>query len=229
MRRGLEAIDGVRIPRRRRADRTGVDGDCGELGLYARAFKPLLDVLMATLLLLAMVPILVGVAMAVYVEYGRPIFFRQSRVGRGGRVFLVTKFRTMEPDRRSPAGRTRSPDRRRTHKSQHDPRVRPVGRFLRTWSLDELPQLLNVLAGDMSLVGPRPELVRVVESYEDWQHARHRVKPGLTGLWQVSAREIPLHEATHIDLEYLRHLSLGEDMRILARTLPAAFGSRKGF
>ena len=228
MRRVLEAIDEVRVPRRRSSDRTR--GEPGEFGPYVRMVKPLLDVLMATVLLVVTVPILVAVAMAVYVEYGRPIFFRQSRVGRGGRVFRVTKFRTMEPDRRGAGGRIpRSPDRRRTHKPQHDPRVRPVGRFLRTWSLDELPQLLNVLTGDMSLVGPRPELAQVVEHYEDWQHARHRVKPGITGLWQVSAREIPMHEATHIDLEYLRRVSLAEDVRILARTLPAAFGARRGF
>jgi lipopolysaccharide/colanic/teichoic acid biosynthesis glycosyltransferase len=136
----------------------------------------------------------------------------------------------MEADRRGLGGGAfRGRDRRSTHKSEHDPRIRPVGRFLRKWSLDELPQLTNVLTGHMSLVGPRPEMVQIVERYEGWQHARHRVKPGITGLWQVSAREVPMHEATHIDLEYVERLSFLEDLRILAGTLPAALGDRKGF
>ncbi|MCP4250749.1 MAG: sugar transferase, partial [bacterium] len=175
-------------------------------------------------------PSFVAVAIAVYVEFGRPIFFRQPRVGRGGSVFTINKFRTMELDRRGESsGPFRGADRRRIHKSEDDPRIRPVGRFLRKWSLDELPQLTNVLAADMSLVGPRPEMVQVVAHYEGWQHARHEVKPGITGLWQVSARGVPMHEATHIDLTYIARVSLREDLRILAGTLPAAFGEHRGF
>ena len=92
-----------------------------------------------------------------------------------------------------------------------------------------MPQLWNVVAGQMSLVGPRPEMVQIVDRYEPWQHARHQVKPGVTGLWQVSARgEVPMHEATHIDLEYVESISLWTDIRILALTIPAALGSRTG-
>jgi len=101
---------------------------------------------------------------------------------------VIYKFRTMRPDRRQAVLPYSGPDRRVCHETDNDPRHTPLGRFLRKYSLDELPQLWNVLVGDMSLVGPRPELVEVVERYESWQRERHRVKPGLTGLWQVTCR-----------------------------------------
>ena len=218
------------IPQRRVGDVARPTFIAPDRAVYARYFKPVIDWVAAFIVLTVTLPILVAVAVAVYAEFGRPIFFRQPRVGRDGHVFRVNKFRTMDSDRRGQAGDSfRGADRRRTHKSEDDPRIRPVGQFLRKWSLDELPQLTNVLAGDMSLVGPRPEMVQVVERYESWQHARHQVKPGITGLWQVSAREIPMHEATHIDLEYVDRLSLREDLKILGATLPAALGERKGF
>jgi lipopolysaccharide/colanic/teichoic acid biosynthesis glycosyltransferase len=218
------------IPQRRASDVLRLPDAAGELGVYPRFVKPVIDWIVAFLLFAIVLPVLVAVAVAVYAEYGRPILFRQSRVGRDGREFKVNKFRTMDFDRRGPAeGPFSGRNRRLIHKSEDDPRIRAVGRFLRVWSLDELPQLANVLTGDMSLVGPRPEMVQIVERYEEWQHARHRVKPGITGLWQVSAREIPMHQATHIDLEYINRLSLLEDLRIMAGTLPAALGDRKGF
>jgi len=175
-------------------------------------------------------PIVIPVAIAVFIDLGFPIFLRQDRVGLDGRVFKVLKFRSMEPDRRAPLIPSFvGTDRRVSHKSDNDPRLTPVGRFIRKWSLDELPQMWNVVFGQMSLVGPRPEIVQVVECYEPWQHARHQVKPGVTGLWQISARgEVPMHEATHIDLEYVESISLATDLRILAKTVPAALGSRTG-
>jgi lipopolysaccharide/colanic/teichoic acid biosynthesis glycosyltransferase len=181
-----------------------------ERGLYERFGKGLIDRLVGLVLALLTLPIVIPVAIAVFIDLGLPILLRQERVGLDGRIFKVLKFRSMEPDRRSP----RVPafvgtDRRVSHKSDDDPRLTPVGRFIRKWSLDELPQLWNVVFGQMSLVGPRPELLQVVEHYEPWQHARHQVKPGVTGLWQVSARgEVPMHEATHIDLEYVASISL---------------------
>ncbi len=218
------------IPQRRTNDRAVLSRHAAPLGVYARYVKPALDRVTAFVLFVLTLPILMAVVVAVYAEFGRPIFFRQPRVGRGGRVFKVNKFRTMDADRRTSRPEPlRAADRRRSHKSESDPRIRPVGRFLRRWSLDELPQLTNVLAGHMSLVGPRPEMVQIVERYDEWQHARHQVKPGITGLWQVSARDVPMHEATHIDLEYVSRLSLREDLRILAGTLPAALGDGKGF
>jgi lipopolysaccharide/colanic/teichoic acid biosynthesis glycosyltransferase len=214
----------------KRAPAVGNATETRERGIYERFVKGLIDRTVGLLLVLLTLPIVIPVAIAVFIDLGLPIFLRQERVGRDGRVFKLLKFRSMEPDRRA----TRVPsfvgsDRRFNHKSEEDPRLTPVGRFLRKWSLDELPQLWNVVFGQMSLVGPRPEMVSIVERYELWQHARHQVKPGVTGLWQVSARgEVPMHEATHIDLEYVESISLASDLRILAKTVPAALGDRPG-
>ena len=189
---------------------------------YDRFVKPVLDRIGATVLLLLTLPVMLLVCLAVYVRLGRPIFFRQPRVGRGGATFGMLKFRTMEPDRRRhqvpvPSNK----DRRRQHKSAADPRHTGIGRFLRRCSLDELPQLWNVVRGDMSLVGPRPELASVVARYEDWQHQRHQVKPGITGLWQVTDRQTSdgdMHLHTGTDLLYIEQVSLRTDLRILLRT-----------
>jgi lipopolysaccharide/colanic/teichoic acid biosynthesis glycosyltransferase len=168
----------------------------------------------------------VAVAVAVRMSLGSPVLFRQLRVGRNDRLFDVYKFRTMGQDRR----RDHAPvpaDRRQTHKSDADPRHTGVGRFLRKWSLDELPQLWNVVRGDMSLVGPRPELVEIVSRYEPWQDQRHLVKPGLTGLWQISSRgEGMMHLHVDIDLAYIEALGPWTDCKILAMTLPATLRRR---
>lgn len=197
---------------------------------YERFAKPAIDRAVGVVLALLTLPIIVAVALAVFVDLGLPTLLRQERVGLNGKLFRVYKFRTMEPDRRTPDETSFvGSDRRMNHKSKDDPRLTRLGRFLRKWSLDELPQLWNVLLGDMSLVGPRPEMVQIVRHYEPWQHARHQVKPGVTGLWQVSARgEVPMHEATHIDLEYVKGLSFVADVKILAKTIPAALGERTG-
>ncbi len=191
--------------------------------------KPVVDRVAGAVLLVVATPLLAAAAAAVWATMGRPVVFVQERVGRHGRRFTMYKFRTMRPDRRR-APQPVGDDRRKTHKSADDPRLTPVGAFLRRWSLDELPQLWNVVNGTMSLVGPRPELPEIVATYEPWQHARHAVKPGLTGLWQVSARgDQMMHEATGLDLEYLERLSFRTDARILLHTLPAALGRRPGF
>lgn len=208
----------------------GTDAAVRQRGIYERYIKGAIDRVAGLVLLVLTLPIAVPVAIVVFIDLGGPIFLRQERVGRDGKVFRVIKFRSMEPDRR---GRSMQAfvgsDRRVNHKSEDDPRLTPVGRFIRKWSLDELPQLINVVLGQMSLVGPRPEMVQIVERYEPWQHARHQVKPGVTGLWQVSARgEVPMHEATHIDLEYVNTVSFMTDLRILAKTIPAALGDRTG-
>lgn len=200
------------------------------VGLYERVFKRAFDLAAGLVLFVIVLPITLLVAVAVWVDLGNPVILRQERIGKDGRRFKVYKFRTMQPDRRTAAGLSYvGADRRVVHKSTDDPRLTSVGRFLRKWSLDELPQLWNVLRGQMSLVGPRPELVQIVQQYEPWQHRRHEVKPGLTGLWQVSARGDGLmHHATHIDLEYVDSLSFRSDLRILVKTIPAALGDRTG-
>jgi len=193
-------------------------------GIYVRLVKPLFDRVVGTLLLVALSPLIALVALAVRFRIGQPVIFRQARSGRDGEPFDVVKFRTMRPDRRRDA-RPVSEDRRQTHKSEADPRHTRLGRRLRKWSLDELPQLWNVVCGEMSLVGPRPELVEIVEHYEPWQHQRHLVKPGLTGLWQISRRgEGLMHLYTDVDLEYVATVGLRTDLRILFRTIPAALG-----
>jgi lipopolysaccharide/colanic/teichoic acid biosynthesis glycosyltransferase len=196
-------------------------------GFYARVGKPVFDRTVGLALLVVTLPVMAVVGLAVWVSVGRPLIFRRPRIGKDGVPFTVFKFRTMRPDRR----RRHQPvdeDRRVTHKSDRDPRHTRVGRRLRSWSLDELPQLWNVVRGDMSLVGPRPELVEVVERYEPWQHQRHLVKPGLTGLWQVSRRgEGLMYLYTDLDLEYIATMSFRTDVGILLKTLPAAL-SRSG-
>jgi lipopolysaccharide/colanic/teichoic acid biosynthesis glycosyltransferase len=115
-------------------------------------------------------------------------------------------------------------------KMRDDPRVTRVGRFIRRWSLDELPQLFNVLRGEMSLVGPRPPLPAEVAQYEDWQHGRLRAVPGLTGLWQVSGRsEVPFHDMVRLDLHYIRSWSLSLDIEIMLRTIPAVLSNRGAY
>jgi lipopolysaccharide/colanic/teichoic acid biosynthesis glycosyltransferase len=196
---------------------------------YRTYVKPVLDRVVAAVLLVALVPVLLVVAAAVRYSLGRGIFYRQERIGYGGTPFTVLKFRTMLPDRRAERVPWMGEDRRVTHKTTADPRHTRVGQFLRKWSLDELPQLVNVLKGDMSLVGPRPELPHIVEGYEPWEHARHMVRPGLTGFWQTTARsEGPMKEFTHLDLEYVRKVSFLTDVRLLVATPLAAMGAQKG-
>ena len=198
-------------------------------GMYERYLKPVLDWILGLVLAVMTLPVVLVVLALVAVDVGRPVFLRQERVGLGGETFRVWKFRTMHHDRRNGGNDYIGDERRINHKSKDDPRLTPIGRFLRRWSLDELPQLWNVVAGQMSIVGPRRELVQIVDRYQPWQHARHLVKPGITGLWQVSARgEVPMHEATHIDVEYIEDLSFGNDLRILLKTIPAALGRRQG-
>jgi len=195
---------------------------------YVRLWKPCLDRLAAVFLLLVTAPVLALVALVVRVRLGPGVIFRQQRVGRHGVSFDVLKFRTMLPDRRRADVPISFPDRRCTHKSGTDPRHTPVGRFLRRWSLDELPQLVNVARGQMSLIGPRPELASVVARYQPWQHERHDVKPGLTGLWQVTARgDGPMELRTDLDIEYARRICFALDARILAATA-AAFVTKRG-
>ncbi len=203
----------------------------GHASAYARFVKPVLDRVLAGLLLVVSLPLLAAVAVAVRASIGSPVLFTQRRVGRHGRVFRIYKFRTMRPDRRVSRQPYDGPERRLLHKTRHDPRLTRLGSLLRRLSLDELPQLWNVLRGQMSMVGPRPELVEIVEQrYQPWQHERHRVKPGLTGLWQISARdEAPMYERTQLDLDYVQAMSLMTDLRILLVTVKALLGRNPGF
>ncbi len=187
--------------------------------LYGLLFKRWIDIALAAVATILLLPLLLLIALAVRFDSSGPAIFRQTRVGRGGRSFIVFKFRTM---RVADEGLRffEGPDGQQRHKIRHDPRVTRIGYVLRRTSLDELPQLINVLRGEMSLIGPRPELPGIVAGYQPWQHQRHLVRPGLTGWWQVSGRsDRPMHEHTELDLHYVNNISLRLDAQIIVRTL----------
>jgi lipopolysaccharide/colanic/teichoic acid biosynthesis glycosyltransferase len=205
-----------------------VDDWTSQRGVYATWIKPGLDRIIGVIASIVTLPIVFVVAVLILWQMGSPIIYRQRRVGRYGREFTVYKFRTMQHDRRV-VDLPISQDRRTNHKSVDDPRHTELGRFLRRYSLDEIPQFWNVAKGDMSLVGPRPELPSIVAKYETWQHRRHAVRPGLTGLWQVSERGIvPMHEATDLDISYVENVTMWNDFRIVLATPAAAFGPNRG-
>jgi lipopolysaccharide/colanic/teichoic acid biosynthesis glycosyltransferase len=198
-------------------------------GPASTAARRALDVSIAGAALLVLVPVIAVAALAVRLTSPGPVLFRQRRLGRNMRPFTVLKFRTMRADADSAVHKeyvrqligTQPEDQRREglFKLAVDDRITTVGRFLRSWSLDELPQLWNVLRGEMSLVGPRPVIEYEVEQYPDWYLRRFAVKPGLTGLWQVSGRnELSYEDMVRFDIEYAERRSLWLDLRILART-----------
>ena len=198
--------------------------------LYCHLLKRWLDLAVAGLLLVALSPLLALLAIAVFIDSRGPVIFRQNRVGLGGRPFRVYKFRSMDPTCTGALARIVDADGRIRHKVRNDPRVTRVGRFLRRTSLDELPQLINVLRGEMSLVGPRPELPGIVAGYAPWQHQRHLVRPGITGWWQIQGRsELPMHEHTELDLHYVQHVSLGLDLLIMRKTIRVALSGHGAF
>ncbi len=183
--------------------------------------KRVLDVVGASIGLMLLGPVMLWCARRIIRESPGSAIFRQERVGRGGKIFQIQKFRTMYSDVERYAV---------APKDGSDPRITPFGRFLRITSLDELPQLFNVLKGEMSLVGPRPEMPFIVESYDEWQRRRLAVKPGITGLWQILGRkDLPMHENLQYDFYYIRNRSLAQDLSILLRTVGAVLSRRGAF
>ncbi|WP_245627626.1 sugar transferase [Actinomadura oligospora] len=198
--------------------------DHPELTGPARAAKAAFDRITAALLLIAVAPLLLAVAVAVRTTDPGPAFFQQTRIGRAGRRFRMIKFRTMVTDaeRRRVELSARVENGSVLFKLKRDPRVTRIGRVLRRYSIDELPQLFNVVRGEMSLVGPRPPLPEEVERYGQDVYRRLAVKPGLTGLWQVSGRsDLSWDEAVRLDLQYVENWSLLLDLQILWRTVRA--------
>ena len=182
--------------------------------------------------LLVLSPLFAAVAIAIKLTAPGPVFFRQERIGLHGRVFQMWKFRTMVVNAADlqPSLELHSGD-RVLFKLKHDPRVTTIGRFLRRTSLDELPQLWNVLLGQMSLVGPRPLPLRDVERFDPWHHTRHQVLPGITGLWQVSGRSTieAFNDAARLDLYYIDHWSLNLDLEILLETCKIVLGGKGAY
>jgi len=194
------------------------------------ALKRTFDIVGATLLLVLLSPMLLAITLAVRLSSRGPILFRSMRRGIGQSPFACLKFRTMHThaEERQAELEELNEATGALFKIREDPRLTPVGRFLRRFSLDELPQLVNVLRGDMSLVGPRPLPERDYEMLEDWHRKRYLVLPGITGLWQVSGRsELDFDELVNLDFIYLENWSLALDLTILLKTIPAVF-SRRG-
>jgi lipopolysaccharide/colanic/teichoic acid biosynthesis glycosyltransferase len=208
----------------------GLPGAARDAGLYLRFGKRLFDIVGASIALVAASPLLAVAAVLIKLESRGPVVYRSTRVGKDGRAFTFFKLRSMVNDadqmrhRIAHLNECDGP----VFKISRDPRVTRMGRFLRSTSLDEIPQFVNVLRGEMSLVGPRPPIPEEVAEYEPWQMHRLDVAPGITCLWQISGRSrIGFQEWMRLDLEYIRNRSLMMDLKILLRTIPAVL-SREG-
>lgn len=194
--------------------------------------KRVLDIALTVPLLLAIWPLLALIALLVAVTSPGPVFFVQTRIGRDGIPFGMIKFRSMytDADARRAEVAALSDREGLCLKVRRDPRITPLGRILRRWSFDELPQLFNVLTGDMSLVGPRPALPEEVAAYPERAHQRHRVLPGITGFWQVAGRaDIGFEEMIDLDLAYVRQVSVATDLLVLLRTVRAVLTGKGAY
>lgn len=202
------------------------------LAPFERWVKRAFDLIAGTIILILIAPLQALIAIAIRLDSPGTILFKQKRVGENGQVFWMYKFRSMvqnAEDQQDKVIRI-SPDGQVLHKHANDPRVTRVGRIIRRTSMDELPQIINVLKGEMSLVGPRPELPWLVEQYEPWQRQRFSVPQGITGWWQVNGRsDKPMHLHTEEDLFYIQNYSLLLDIQILWRTLGAVVKSKGAY
>ena len=208
--------------------------------VYYETGKRTIDIIGSFLLLLFLSPLLLIIALGVKLTSKGPVFFRQERVGKNGKTFTFIKFRTMKHNNDNSIHReyvhklikgdvddiNHGTDEEPLFKIKNDPRVTEFGSFLRKTSLDEIPQLINVLSGSMSLVGPRPPIPYEVEAYKSWHLKRLSVKPGVTGLWQVSGRSnTTFDEMVKMDIEYIAQRTVAQDLRILFMTVPAALNT----
>lgn len=194
--------------------------------------KRLFDIVGSSLALLLAAPVMLAIALAIKIEDGGPIIFHQTRAGLKSRPFECLKFRSMVVDAEARLNALRRADQsaRVLFKMKEDPRITRVGRVIRRFSLDELPQLFNVLGGQMSLVGPRPALPSEVAQYADHVHRRLDVRPGLTGLWQVSGRsDLSWEDTVRLDLYYVDNWSLLQDLSILRSTVGAVLSARGAY
>ncbi len=197
--------------------------------LLALALKRVLDIVGSAVGLVLISPLVLATAIAVKLSSAGPVFYSQERVCRNGRRFKIRKFRSMylDADARLSALRSENEMSGPVFKMTNDPRVTPIGKWIRRYSIDELPQLWNVLTGEMSLVGPRPPIPAEVESYERWQRRRLSMRPGITCLWQVNGRnDIDFDSWMKLDMEYIDCWSLGLDLKILLKTIPVVLTAR---
>jgi exopolysaccharide biosynthesis polyprenyl glycosylphosphotransferase len=245
LRRGVEACEARGVPVAFHVGRAGLRGvprtaavldqpfvihEIAPKSPDALAIKHAFDFVAALVGVVALLPVWIVVSLAIVVTMGRPVLFVQERAGLNGRRFSVLKFRTMIHDAEAAKSRLRHLNEAGgpMFKMTGDPRVTRLGRFLRKTSLDELPQLFNVLTGSMSLVGPRPLPIDEQRAITGWHQRRLSMRPGITGLWQVNGRsDVPFEQCMRYDLEYVDGWSLVRDARILLKTIPAVL-SRKG-
>jgi len=190
---------------------------------FRQVLKRMVDILFSLTVLIVISPLLGLIALIIKMDSDGPVFFGQERVGKNGRIFTLYKFRSMTQD--AEIQRDLIQDLNEADgplfKIKDDPRLTGAGRWLRRFSLDELPQLYNVLRGDMSLVGPRPALAEEVEKYQPWHRRRLEIAPGITGLWQVSGRsDLPFDEMALLDIYYAERWNPALDFKILLRTIP---------
>ncbi len=209
----VEAINGIPLISIKQSALTG----------FNQTIKRTVDLLIAGLGIALLTPVWLTAAIAIKLDSRGPVFFRQERVGRGGKRFMVYKFRSMYVDAEAQLEKLRAQNEAAgpLFKMRDDPRRTRVGRFIRKTSIDELPQLINVMRGEMSIVGPRPGLQSEVDQYQDWHRKRLEVQPGITGLWQVSGRsDLTFDEMVMLDIYYAENWTLGLDLRIILRTVP---------
>jgi len=196
---------------------------------YQMAFKRMFDIVASAAALWMLVPLFAVVAAIIKLTSKGPIFFKQVRVGLHGRTFHMLKFRSMVVDAEQLKARLEQQNEATgpVFKMKNDPRVTGIGRFIRKYSIDELPQLINVLRGDMSVVGPRPPIPSEVAKYEAWQRRRLSVRPGLTCIWQVSGRsQISFEQWMYLDMQYIDHWSLSGDFELILKTVPVVLTGR---
>lgn len=195
-------------------------------------YKRVFDLFFGFAALIISLPLMGLLGLVVYLEDGRPVIFRQRRVGKDENQFEMFKFRTMvkNAEQLQRPAETRDVHGNLIYRSKDDPRITRVGRLLRRFSLDELPQLFNVLAGTMSLVGPRPELPSLAEKYEPWQRKRFTVLPGMTGWWQVNSRNAqPMQLHIEYDIYYIENYSFWLDLKIIFRTFWVVLIGRESY
>ena len=224
-------VAGPRVSMRMAADLPLLHLDEPHLTGPKRAIKRTLDIVFGIVLFMVFLPFMIIAAIGTFVSSRGPVFYSQQRVGRGGEMITVTKFRTMyvgaDKEREKVIG---TPDEKIFERYKSDPRITPFGRILRRWSIDEMPQVVNVIRGNMSLVGPRPVLLEELGLFGDADHRRHLTKPGLTGLWQVSGRkEVDWDERMRMDLEYVEHWSPALDLVIVAKTAKVVISGKGAY
>lgn len=205
-----------------------------EIQLYGfKAFvKRSSDLILGSMLLILLLPVILIISILIKLDSKGPVLFWQNRVGKNGKIFKMFKFRSMFLGSDESYDSLKSKNEADGHifKIKNDPRLTNVGKILRKLSLDELPQIINVLRGEMSLVGPRPPLPREVENYNEWHKKRLRILPGITGLWQVSGRsELPFEDMVKLDLLYIENWSLWLDLKILFKTIPVVLMARGAY